>query len=46
MSREPLLRIEDVVKRYGEETALDGVSLTMDRGDVGVLIGPSGSGKS
>jgi polar amino acid transport system ATP-binding protein len=46
VSHEPLLRIEDVVKRYGEETALDGVSLTMDRGDVGVLIGPSGSGKS
>ncbi len=46
MSDEPLLRIEDVVKRYGDETALDGVSLTMDRGDVGVLIGPSGSGKS
>ncbi|KYH26919.1 putative ABC transporter ATP-binding protein [Halalkalicoccus paucihalophilus] len=46
MSHEPLLRIEDVVKRYDEETALDGVSLTMDRGDVGVLIGPSGSGKS
>lgn len=43
---DPLLEIDDVVKRYGEETALDGVSLGMDRGDVGVLIGPSGSGKS
>ncbi|MFC6905899.1 amino acid ABC transporter ATP-binding protein [Halalkalicoccus tibetensis] len=43
---DPLLEIDDVVKRYGDETALDGVSLEMDRGDVGVLIGPSGSGKS
>ncbi|WP_049928058.1 amino acid ABC transporter ATP-binding protein [Halopiger goleimassiliensis] len=43
---EPLLRIEHVVKSYGDERVLEGVSLEIDRGDVEVLVGPSGSGKS
>ena len=43
---EPLLRVEDVYKSYGDEEVLRGVSLEIDRGDVEVLVGPSGSGKS
>ena len=43
---EPLLRIENVYKSYGDERVLRGVSLEIDRGDVEVLVGPSGSGKS
>ncbi|MEZ3117122.1 amino acid ABC transporter ATP-binding protein [Halobaculum sp. MBLA0147] len=41
-----MLEIEDLHKRYGDETVLEGVGLTMQRGDVTVLVGPSGSGKS
>ncbi|WP_119388443.1 amino acid ABC transporter ATP-binding protein [Taklimakanibacter lacteus] len=46
MTDDPILIFESVVKRYGDLTALDGVSLTLRRGEVVCLIGPSGSGKS
>ena len=42
----PLLVMANVSKRYGALTALDGVSLSVNRGEVVCLIGPSGSGKS
>jgi polar amino acid transport system permease protein len=35
-----------VKKTFGEVTVLDGVDLTVRRGEVVILIGPSGSGKS
>jgi len=37
---------EDVHKWYGKFHVLQGVSLTVNRGEVVVLMGPSGSGKS
>ena len=46
MTADPILIFENVIKRYGSLTALDGVSLTLGRGEVVCLIGPSGSGKS
>ena len=36
----------DVVKRFGRFTALDRVSLALDRSEVLCIVGPSGSGKS
>jgi polar amino acid transport system ATP-binding protein len=42
----PVLVYEDVRKKYGGFTALDGVSLHVNAGEVVCLIGPSGSGKS
>ena len=42
----PILAIERITKRYGTLTALEDVSLTVNRGEVVCLIGPSGSGKS
>ena len=46
-----LIDIQDVYKIYGEGTeaevrALDGVSLTIDRGEFVAVVGQSGSGKS
>jgi len=41
-----VIRYLDVVKRYGDFTALAGVSLDVHAGEVVCLIGPSGSGKS
>jgi osmoprotectant transport system ATP-binding protein len=40
------LRAENVVKRYGSTTALDGVSVAVEKGRCLVLIGESGSGKT
>ncbi|MBM3980738.1 MAG: ABC transporter ATP-binding protein [Planctomycetes bacterium] len=43
---EPVLQITDVRKRYGDLTALDGVSLTVEAGEVFGLLGPNGAGKT
>jgi polar amino acid transport system ATP-binding protein len=43
---EPILRIENLAKRYGDKEVLEGVSLTVCKGDLKILIGPSGAGKS
>ncbi len=42
----PVVQYEDVRKTYGAFTALRGVSLQVEQGEVVCLIGPSGSGKS
>ncbi|HLU44304.1 MAG TPA: ATP-binding cassette domain-containing protein, partial [Natronosporangium sp.] len=44
--RQPLVRIENVYKSFGSLQVLTGVTLTVDPGEVTVVIGPSGSGKS
>jgi phospholipid/cholesterol/gamma-HCH transport system ATP-binding protein len=42
----PLLGIEKLVKRFDDHTVLDGVDLTVDRGETVAIVGGSGSGKS
>ncbi|MET3574754.1 metal ABC transporter ATP-binding protein [Bhargavaea ullalensis] len=41
-----LIELEDVSYRYGDETALDHVSLQVRKGEFWAVIGPNGSGKS
>ena len=41
-----LLRVEDVHKSYGDLMVLRGISFQMERGEIKVIIGPSGTGKS
>lgn len=42
----PVLEVQGVVKRFGEQTVLRGIDLSVDRHEVVALIGASGSGKS
>lgn len=46
MTNEPVLKAKDVVKKFGDFTAVGGVSLTIYKGEIVAIIGPSGSGKS
>ena len=41
-----MLELRDVAKSFGENRVLDGISLTVERGEMVCLIGASGSGKS
>ena len=41
-----LLRLDDIACRYDTLLAVDGVSLTLERGEIGCLLGPSGCGKT
>ena len=45
MDAGPLLRLEDLTKRYGTVTALDDLTVTVPRGRVG-LVGANGAGKT
>lgn len=41
-----MLRIENIVKRYGDHLALDGVSMEVPQGKIFGLLGPNGAGKT
>ncbi len=41
-----VLKVKDVHKSYGDKDVLEGVSLTIERGDRAAIIGPNGIGKS
>src|ERR1700726_4236031 len=41
-----MVHAENVIKRFGNLTVLNGVDLSVKRGQVVVVIGPSGSGKT
>lgn len=41
-----MIEIENLTKRYGDNTVVDDVSLTVERGTVSVIVGTSGSGKT
>ncbi len=42
----PTIEISNLSKHFGKTTALDGVSMTVDEGEIFGIIGPDGAGKS
>lgn len=41
-----MIKIKDAVKKYGDFTAVNNLSLTVNKGEFLVILGPSGCGKS
>ena len=46
MSRDSAVHAEGLVKHFGDVKALDGIDLTVERGQVVGLLGPNGAGKT
>jgi ABC-2 type transport system ATP-binding protein len=42
----PSIRIQGITRRFGDDVALDGVSLDLYAGEVMVMLGPNGAGKT
>jgi NitT/TauT family transport system ATP-binding protein len=46
LSTQPAIRIRDLYKKFGQLTAVDGVSVDIARGEFFMIVGPSGCGKT
>lgn len=46
MSNQPALHLDGIIRAYGDLVILDGADLTIAKGEMVALLGPSGSGKS
>ena len=46
MQHKPLIQINHLTKKFGDNVVLNDISETIDQGDVIVVIGASGGGKS
>jgi ABC-2 type transport system ATP-binding protein len=42
----PILEADNLIKRFGDFTAVDGVSFHIERGEIFSLLGPNGAGKT
>jgi ABC-type polar amino acid transport system ATPase subunit len=41
-----MIHVKDLIKNHGPQRVLDGVTLSVARGEVATIVGPSGGGKS
>jgi polar amino acid transport system ATP-binding protein len=45
-NNDAVIIVKDIVKKFGDNLVLDGISFDVKKGEVVVIIGPSGTGKS
>ena len=43
---EKVIEVQGLVKKYGDKTVVDHVSMTVERGEIAGFLGPNGSGKT
>src|SRR2546425_13308195 len=41
-----MIRVENLVKRFGDLTAVDNISFEVQRGEIFAFLGPNGAGKT
>jgi ABC-2 type transport system ATP-binding protein len=46
MKNEPVLEVKNVIKTYGDYTAVDDISFSIQKGEVLGFLGPNGAGKT
>jgi len=46
VSISPAIEVRGLVKKYGDKTAVAGIDLTVERGEIFALLGPNGAGKT
>jgi len=46
VAADPVIRVSDLTKHYGDVRAVDGVSFEVRRGEIFGLLGPNGAGKT
>jgi ABC-2 type transport system ATP-binding protein len=42
----PVIEVDDLYKRYGDQVAVDDLSFTIEKGEIFGILGPNGAGKT
>jgi ABC-2 type transport system ATP-binding protein len=42
----PVVKVEELTKRYDGKTVVDGVSFSVEEGEIFAILGPNGAGKT
>jgi len=46
MSKEAVIQVDSLVKKYGNLAAVNDISFTVNRGEIFSFVGPNGAGKT
>jgi ABC-type branched-subunit amino acid transport system ATPase component len=42
----PVIEVDNLYKRYGDQVAVDDLSFTIEKGEIFGILGPNGAGKT